>query len=182
MRAEGLEKPRRKRGRPPKVQSEVKTELVEEPMETKSEEKQVSDDETEEGRRKRKIKAPTRFQDIVQGKELDKILKEEGVIDDDNIGDAENENVSKEQVIGRMESKEGENLGELIVINNRQRQRARPGILRRRRKYQCNICKKNSYILDVLIYIKRVIKLCSSANTKAVIIVTMIRPMWSCIK
>lgn len=140
LRSEGLEKPRKKRGRPPKPPPEAKPEIVQK----EPEQKPISDEDVEEdveGRRKRKIKAPTRFQDIVQGKELDKILKAEGVIDDENIGGPETESNANE-VIGRMESGEGENLGDLIMSNNRLKTRAKPGILRKRRKYHCSICKK----------------------------------------
>lgn len=49
------------------------------------------------------------------------MLVEEGVIDDGSDSEAKDsdakENSSFEEVIGHMQSKDGENLGELIVVN-----------------------------------------------------------------
>lgn len=54
---------------------------------------------------------------------MDRIFKEEGVIDEDSL--SENEAAGEErngtkpidEVIGHMQSREGENLGELVIVN-----------------------------------------------------------------
>ncbi|XP_033216536.1 zinc finger protein 271-like [Belonocnema kinseyi] len=154
LQMEGLEKPRRKRGRPPKI--EPKTEAVDEiPEETSQgeDEKQEEDIEEEDdgsGRRRRKRKIPERFKEAVQGKELDRIFKEEGVYDegdfdyeDDYFDDADEFKTlttpDGNEIIGHLETEEGKDLGELVVIN-RNRGRGRPR--RKKNKYFCNVCGK----------------------------------------
>lgn len=59
---------------------------------------------------------------LLKGKELDRIFKEEGVIDEDSL--SEDDDVSEEvtpkddnEIIGHMQSKDGEDLGQLVVMN-----------------------------------------------------------------
>ncbi|XP_051160691.1 zinc finger protein 271-like [Leptopilina boulardi] len=154
LQMEGLEKPRRKRGRPPKI--EIKTENlgeIPEEMSQGEEEKQDEDMEEEDdgsGRRRRKRKIPERFKEAVQGKELDRIFKEEGVFDEGDF-DQEDDYFDEfdefkaittpdgNEIIGHLETEEGKDLGELVVIN-RNRGRGRPK--RKKNKYYCNICGK----------------------------------------
>lgn len=63
LRAEGLEKPRRKRGRPPKQANVVQEEKVEEVVKSSVEEEENT---LGDGRRRRKIRAPARYQGVVQ--------------------------------------------------------------------------------------------------------------------
>ncbi|XP_043467262.1 uncharacterized protein DDB_G0283697-like isoform X2 [Leptopilina heterotoma] len=154
LQMEGLDKPRRKRGRPPKI--EIKTEVLEEITEETSqgeEEKQDEDLEEEDdgtGRRRRKRKIPERFKEAVQGKELDRIFKEEGVFDEGDYDQDEDyfdefdefkaiTTPDGNEIIGHLETEEGKDLGELVVIN-RNRGRGRPK--RKKNKYYCNICGK----------------------------------------
>ncbi|KAG5891834.1 hypothetical protein JTB14_035856 [Gonioctena quinquepunctata] len=147
LKAEGLEKPRRKRGRPHKQIIES-TEIDDQKQddddveENKQEESEVGED----GRKRRKIKAPSRFAGEVQGKELDKILKEEGVLDDENIPDDSNSTPEENTVIGRTESGTGEDLGEPIFIN-RLKMRSKIAYLRKKakKKFACDICKKEFF-------------------------------------
>lgn len=57
----------------------------------------------------------------LQGKELDRIFKEEGVIDElsdnESRGDAAKSVDGVDEVIGHMQSRDGENLGELVVVS-----------------------------------------------------------------
>lgn len=53
---------------------------------------------------------------------MDRIFKEEGVIDDDSMSESEAktppiENKLENEVIGHMQGKDGEDLGELVVVN-----------------------------------------------------------------
>lgn len=154
LQMEGLDKPRRKRGRPPKM--EIKNEVLEEITEETSqgeEEKQDEDLEEEDdgtGRRRRKRKIPERFKEAVQGKELDRIFKEEGVFDEGDYDQDEDyfdefdefkavTTPDGNEIIGHLETEEGKDLGELVVIN-RNRGRGRPK--RKKNKYYCNICGK----------------------------------------
>lgn len=65
LRTSGLEKPKRKRGRPPKqvTEEQLETEVKIEPETTLQEEENEIDSD---GRKRRKIKAPSRYQGIVQ--------------------------------------------------------------------------------------------------------------------
>ncbi|KAF5295437.1 hypothetical protein FQA39_LY13098 [Lamprigera yunnana] len=152
LKAEGLERPKRKRGRPPKLPAsadnivEIKETLN--PV-TEQEEEDIDDIEN---RRKRKIKVPSRFQEAVQGKELDRIFKEEGVLGEDSLSEDENHievepnTQSNEEVIGHLQSKEGEDLGELVIVNKntnkiRIQNKDEPGITKRK-KYTCEICRR----------------------------------------
>ncbi|XP_015108646.1 zinc finger protein 271 [Diachasma alloeum] len=166
LQIEGLEKPKRKRGRPPKIQAEVEDEkMIEEhldPVSQEEDDKQEGEEEIgEDGRRRRKRKAPIRFSEAVQGKELERIFKEEGVIDEeeedpgDNDYEALDESLQdpmlseNEEIIGHMETEEGVDLGQIISMN-RGRGRGRPR-WRRRRKYLCGDCgqsfaQRNQYL------------------------------------
>ncbi|XP_025268545.1 zinc finger protein 271-like isoform X2 [Camponotus floridanus] len=157
LQMEGLTKPRRKRGRPPKVQTEVES-LTKENTEVVSQgEEDKQEEEIEEidgdGRRRRKRKVPKRFMEAVQGKELERIFKEEGVIDEEDDDEFETLNDSEEplnasiqdgqeEVIGRLETQEGKNLGE-VVIMNRGRARSKPKLRRRKNKFTCKLCSRN---------------------------------------
>ncbi|XP_063984005.1 zinc finger protein 184-like isoform X2 [Diachasmimorpha longicaudata] len=155
LQIEGLEKPKRKRGRPPKVQVETEEEkMIEEHLEPVSQEeddKQEGEEEIgEDGRKRRKRKAPVRFSEAVQGKELERIFKEEGVIDEeeeeagDNDYEALDESLQEpvmsesEEIIGHLETEEGVDLGQLVSMN-RGRGRGRPK-WKRRKKYFCGDC------------------------------------------
>jgi hypothetical protein len=91
----------------------------------------------EDGKRKRRIKVPTRYSEAIQGKELDKVFKQEGVIDEESISDEEDANLEEgensnkvEEVIGRLETENGEDLGQPIIINktlHRSRQKNKSG-------------------------------------------------------
>ncbi|XP_076234938.1 uncharacterized protein LOC143179528 isoform X2 [Calliopsis andreniformis] len=166
LQMEGLSKPKRKRGRPPKTHTE--NELTRgEPVEGGSqEEEDKQEEEVDEvdgdGRRRRKRKVPKRYMEAVQGKELERIYKEEGVIDEedddepDNFKDSEEQlNMSvpdgQEEIIGHLESEEGKDLGELVVVN-RGRGRGRPKLRRRKNKFTCQLCgrgflQRNRYII-----------------------------------
>ncbi|PZC86000.1 hypothetical protein B5X24_HaOG214365 [Helicoverpa armigera] len=139
----GLDKPKRKRGRPPKKPKspeELAKELAAKEQEVKH--SKIKDrDEEPSGKRRRKT--PTRFKEAVQGKELERIFKEEGVTDGE---DSEPEikleqphevksTVPKEpEVIGHLEES-----GELVVVV-KGKGRGRPkGPMRPTRK-ECAIC------------------------------------------
>ncbi|CAH1369186.1 zinc finger protein 271-like [Tenebrio molitor] len=158
LKAEGLTKPRRKRGRPPKPpqttnkEDEASTSYDKETEKNEDKAEQF-DDTIEDGKRKRRIKVPTRYSEAIQGKELDKVFKQEGVIDEESISDEEDANLEEgensnkvEEVIGRLETENGEDLGQPIIINktlHRSRQKNKSGAggqSKRRRKYQCEIC------------------------------------------
>ncbi|XP_044267223.1 zinc finger protein 271-like isoform X2 [Tribolium madens] len=157
LKAEGLTRPRRKRGRPPKPPQPPNTEdqllKANEKDNTKVDEKiDQFEETTEDGKRKRRIKVPTRYSEAIQGKELDKVFKQEGVIDEESVSDEdgtileEGENSNKvEEVIGRLETENGEDLGQPVIINKtlnktRPRNKSIAGQSKRRRKYQCDIC------------------------------------------
>ncbi|XP_014487688.1 PREDICTED: zinc finger protein 3-like [Dinoponera quadriceps] len=152
LQIEGLTKPKRKRGRPPKVHTEADTLATKEnPVETVSqgeEDKQEEIDEMDgDGRRRRKRKVPKRFMEAVQGKELERIFKEEGVIDEedddpemhDDSEEALNSSIQdgQEEVIGHLETEEGKDLGELVVVN---RARGKTKLNRRKTKFTCQLC------------------------------------------
>lgn len=66
LRMEGVEKPRKKRGRPPKPSSEEQKSPVETVEQNKKEQEEEEDELDAEGRRKRRIKVPARFLEAVQ--------------------------------------------------------------------------------------------------------------------
>ncbi|KAJ8726643.1 hypothetical protein PYW07_001341 [Mythimna separata] len=140
----GLEKPKRKRGRPPKkpkTPEELAKEAAAKEQETKRAKKQEREYEPASGKRRRKT--PTRFREAVQGKELERIFKEEGVIDgEESESDVKfaphldvRPPVPKEpEVIGHLEDS-----GELVVVV-KGKGRGRPkGPMNPTRK-ECAIC------------------------------------------
>ncbi|XP_043504113.1 PR domain zinc finger protein 5-like isoform X1 [Polistes fuscatus] len=158
LQMEGLSKPKRKRGRPPKIHTDIGSskiiikEDIGEGVSQEEEDKQEEDlDEIDgDGRRRRKRKVPKRFMEAVQGKELERIFKEEGVIDEeedeeaDHFEDSEERiNVTipdgQEEIIGHLETEEGKDLGELVIVN-RGRGRGRPKLRRRKNKFTCQYC------------------------------------------
>ncbi|KAG7311192.1 hypothetical protein JYU34_002195 [Plutella xylostella] len=135
----GLERPRRKRGRPPK-----KTKSPEElAQEIKEKEEQLAREAAMkenflngEAVGKRRRKTPTRFREAVQGKELERIFIEEGMID------PEEKEVSEEkpapppapEVIGHLREAGG------LVAVTRGRGRGRPRGRTRPTLSQCSVC------------------------------------------
>lgn len=172
LKIEGLEKPKRKRGRPPKpppgnepskeeLRKEEDVTIVEEDME---------DDIDGDGRKRRRRKVPFRFREAVQviknictikydilylvywwikGKELERIFREEGVIDEeegseeDELSDEKGPTIidnAGDEIIGHLENQDGQDLGEVIVAN-----KGKPRLKqknRRRKKFTCEICDK----------------------------------------
>ncbi|XP_011883064.1 PREDICTED: zinc finger protein 271-like [Vollenhovia emeryi] len=154
LQMEGLTKPRRKRGRPPKALAETDSVSAKEsPTEVMSqgeEDKQEEEEEVDgDGRRRRKRKVPKRYLEAVQGKELERIFKEEGVIDEEDNGSEMFEGSEAllksssqdggEEVIGHLETEEGTDLGE-VVIMNRGRVRSKSKLRRRKSKFTCQLC------------------------------------------
>lgn len=76
LKTEGLEKPRKKRGRPRKADVEVS--LEEKPVAEEPEPEIDAD-----GKVKRRRRLPQRFMESVAGNDLDKVFREHGVIEDD---------------------------------------------------------------------------------------------------
>ncbi|KAK3908891.1 Zinc finger protein 287 [Frankliniella fusca] len=161
LKMEGLEKPKRKRGRPPKLRpdpeqtvspTEATTSTDKETEQTLNESMEQDDGEEDgedegEGRRRRRKKIPRRFMEAVQGKELERMFREEGVIDEDDDDAGKHNNdisiptpSSKDEVIGHLETPDGENLGELVIVN-RGRGRGRPRNSKKRKiNFECEIC------------------------------------------
>ncbi|XP_061707855.1 zinc finger protein 91-like [Cydia pomonella] len=135
----GLDKPKRKRGRPPK-KPKTPEELAQEAAARQQVEESKVIQKEEELQGKRRRKTPTRFKEAVQGKELERIFKEEGVTDGDETDneakpDADKLPVSKEpEVIGHMEAS-----GELVVVV-KGKGRGRPKGRMRPTREQCAIC------------------------------------------
>ncbi|XP_041969713.1 zinc finger protein 37-like isoform X2 [Aricia agestis] len=135
----GLEKPKRKRGRPPKSAKSQEETTTQKPEESVKEVKEQQNEEEPSGKRRRKT--PTRYKEAVQGPELERILIEEGVIDADEktVSKAEAVRVPKTpappkepQVIGHLEIS-----GEPIVV---MRSRGRPKGPSRQKIEECPIC------------------------------------------
>ncbi|KAJ8983777.1 hypothetical protein NQ317_000337 [Molorchus minor] len=141
LRAEGLERPRRKRGRPPKQISEPSDKQNESKNKVEESQQKEENEIDADGRRRRRIKAPSQYQGIVQGKELDMIFKEEGVIDEEEEAAAPIEMQSHEEVfqevIGRVETETGEDLDQ-PVISTKSLGKRKPS----KKRYQCEICKR----------------------------------------
>ncbi|KAK5646668.1 hypothetical protein RI129_005132 [Pyrocoelia pectoralis] len=148
LKAEGLERPKRKRGRPPKPPQPTNAVIEEEQKDPLEQEIEENADDLE-NRRKRKIKVPSRFQEALQGKELDRIFKEEGVLGDESLSDDETHSEAKftnkagDEIIGHLQNKEGEDLGELVIVNrstNKVRIKAKDETESDKKKYECKIC------------------------------------------
>ncbi|XP_019885783.2 zinc finger protein 665 isoform X2 [Ooceraea biroi] len=164
LQMEGLTKPRRKRGRPPKVHTEAEAiqENLEAPSQDEEDKQEEEIDEVDgDGRRRRKRKVPKRFMEAVQGKELERIFKEEGVLDEedddpelfDDLEEPLNSAVQdgQKEVIGRLETEEGKDLGEVVTVN-RGRARTKSKLRRRKNKFTCGVCgrgflQRNRYII-----------------------------------
>ncbi|XP_026314443.1 zinc finger protein 236-like [Hyposmocoma kahamanoa] len=142
LQVSGLERPKRKRGRPPKKPKSPE-EIAKETAARESELAAKEQENKEEVPGKRRRKTPNRFKEAVQGKELERIFKEEGVTDGD---DSENETkpetdvetklmVPKEpEIIGHMETS-----GELVVVV-KGKGRGRPKGRMRPTRSLCAIC------------------------------------------
>jgi hypothetical protein len=76
LKTEGLDKPRKKRGRPRKTEIEASNE---EPPIAEEPEPEVDAD----GKVKRRRRVPQRFLESVAGNDLDKVFRDHGVIEDD---------------------------------------------------------------------------------------------------
>ncbi|CAH1104169.1 unnamed protein product [Psylliodes chrysocephalus] len=144
--AEGLDRPKRKRGRPAKkVVHEDKQENLEyaEAANVENCEDEKSEDEIgTDGRKKRKIRAPARFDGLVQGKELEDILIKEGVLDDvkDVSKTRDQFKTYTELIIGRTESEYGKDLGRPIFV--KQKSKIVNFKKDQIKKYECQICSK----------------------------------------
>ncbi|XP_037297741.1 zinc finger protein 252 isoform X1 [Manduca sexta] len=143
----GLEKPKRKRGRPPKkskspeelanqaAKQAAKQAAMQAATQQEYLEKKQTEEKDSEPTGKRRRKTPTRFKEAVQGKELERILKEEGVITGDEGKSKKDSDKPKEpEVIGHLEES-----GELIVVG-RGKGRGRPKGRMRPNREQCSIC------------------------------------------
>ncbi|CAH0726202.1 unnamed protein product, partial [Brenthis ino] len=140
----GLEKPKRKRGRPPKKPKSPE-ELAQEAAAKEKQEliSKINNKEDEQPSGKRRRKTPTRFKEAVQGKELERIFMEKGVIDADE-SDQERKSdgeiplktptVREPEVIGHLEDS-----GELVVVV-KGIGRGRPKGRMRQTREQCAIC------------------------------------------
>lgn len=164
LKAEGLDKPKRKRGRPSKSTSINYDPSPDQPsseteeknthtnkLGTEDKNNEANTERTDSGRRNRRtIKAPARYEGAVQGKELDKILKKEGVIDED-IEDLREERRSKihvrpenddeKKLIGKVVTCDG-SLEKPVYLNQRSRKIRKYGNYRQKHKYTCDICKR----------------------------------------
>lgn len=82
----------------------------------------------EDGRRKRRVKIPVRFQQAVQGKELERIYLEKGVIDRESMNDEGFANSSEQEIndcsdeiIGHLQDTDGSNLADLVFESAKSR-------------------------------------------------------------
>ncbi|OXU19960.1 hypothetical protein TSAR_013867 [Trichomalopsis sarcophagae] len=154
LQMEGLDKPKKRRGRPPKgcIEEEVK----EEKEEYTEEEDDKHDELDGDGRQRRRRKVPKRYIETVRGKELEKMFKEEGVYDEDdvqvkyeadenlNTSTADSSN-SDTEIIGHLETIEGENLGEFVVVNRnkvRSKSKSQRSKFKKKQKFTCSYCGK----------------------------------------
>lgn len=112
LRLKGLEKPKRKRGRPKKVKNDTESEpqeLISSSIKNECLKEQEEESEYDEnGRKRRRRKVPVRFMEAVQGKELDRILREEGAID----GNESDEAPDEEQTTSKSKNDVKEEIGE----------------------------------------------------------------------
>lgn len=83
-----------------------------------------------------------------QGKELERIFREEGVIDEEDETDEEELGDERsvepllqdtgDEIIGHLENKDGQDLGELVIISKQKAKIRTKG--RRRKNFSCEIC------------------------------------------
>ncbi|XP_045469998.1 zinc finger protein 37 homolog isoform X2 [Harmonia axyridis] len=138
-----LKKEKKKRGRPRKQLIDKKEEII---NSLKNEEDGLKTDNSnneclDDGKRQRKV--PARFSETVQGKELDDILRKEG-IEEEEIGSETSVKLDTE-VIGRVENQNGEELEEEVIVTrvlngNRFKRSATIPRRKRRRKFKCDKC------------------------------------------
>lgn len=160
LKMRGFEKPKRKRGRPPKLppeELEAQRLKAEEEFLAKqrkeAQELREIEESLEEGRRKRRVRIPARFQSVVQGKELEKAYVAEGVIDKTDISDTEDnapiiENATDgdegrgSQIIGHLKSSDGVVLSDLVVTQKTQFHR-KGRVARLKTRFMCDVCSKS---------------------------------------
>lgn len=136
-------------------------------MEAPSQESKENEilEEDVDGRTRRRRKVPSRYREAVQGKELERMFREEGVIDDDSPEEdaiIETEptmpitNDSGTEVIGHLQTPEGQNLGDVVMLNSQKVENTQikrykynskscvkiSRLRKRRIKYCCDICGK----------------------------------------
>ncbi|XP_014210736.1 zinc finger protein 184 [Copidosoma floridanum] len=154
LQMEGLHKSKKKRGRPPKCFSEdVEKDIRNEKT---SQEEYKRDEEELDGdkRGRRKIKVPKRYMETIQGKELEKVLKEEGVFDEktrlkcEPFGNLDNFQAdsfnSDTDVIGHLITPNGKNLNEPVTNKNRNRvNQQKSKTSKKRHKFTCSFCGKD---------------------------------------
>ncbi|XP_065163488.1 zinc finger protein 34-like [Atheta coriaria] len=83
------EKPKKKRGRPPKppapeVSEPDKVQPIQEEFKTELEEPEPAEISDGLGKRRRRIKKPLKYSDLIEGKELDRVFLEEGINDEEH--------------------------------------------------------------------------------------------------
>lgn len=154
------DKPKRKRGRPPKPSPEVLEALWKEQSaafelaKKETELKELSDDDGDGGefrKKRRRIKIPSRFQEAVQGKELERIYVEKGVIEkvevpsdfDDNDDSFDNYNDDRDEVIGHLQGGDGSTLGDLVLVNGGVKSRTSRKSKTTKTKFICDICNRS---------------------------------------
>lgn len=151
------DKPKRKRGRPPKPPPEVLEALRKEQdaalelAKKETELKDISDDDDDGSgefrKKRRRIKIPSRFQEAVQGKELERIYVEKGVIEkpeipsdfDENDDGFDNYNDDRDEVIGHLQGNDGSTLGDLVLVNGGVKSRTSR---KSKTKFMCDICNR----------------------------------------
>ncbi|CAH4011725.1 unnamed protein product [Pieris brassicae] len=142
----GLDKPKRKRGRPSKklkTPEELAREAAAAVAAKEEEARQQAQRAQEESHGKRRRKMPTRLKGAVQGRELEKIFIEEGVIDkaecDPDTAAAKEDGASTEpevKTIGHVASS-----GEPVVVNVRKgRGRPKGAVRGAGQPSQCALC------------------------------------------
>ncbi|XP_022120186.2 zinc finger protein 37 isoform X3 [Pieris rapae] len=142
----GLDKPKRKRGRPSKklkTPEELAQEAVAAVAAKEEEARQQAQRAQEESHGKRRRKMPTRLKGAVQGRELEKIFIEEGVIDraecDPDAAATEEDGAPTEpevKTIGHVASS-----GEPVVVNTRKgRGRPKGAVRGAGQPSQCALC------------------------------------------
>lgn len=126
---EGLNKPKKKRGRPPRPSPEVlEAQRQEQALALEKMKKETSaEEEYDENsglRRKRRVKKPTRYQESLQGKELERVFAEKGVIDSHGFDedfyeeDINDDSGYRNEVIGHLQREDGTSMGDLVVIKS----------------------------------------------------------------
>ncbi|KAJ6643231.1 Zinc finger protein [Pseudolycoriella hygida] len=144
-------KEKRKRGRPSKSVADKLKEQKEQAVEQLEKAEKESEELSEEnaaGRRKRKIKLPSRFQEVVQGRELERIYVENGVIDrlehtsdNDCFTNEAEVNDYSEGVIGHMEDTNGSNVVDLVFDSSKVDRKC--SYANHKKKFICEICSRS---------------------------------------